>query len=116
MLSCEDHRAAHPQLRQLPVASVWRISKYGVNISITALAGRGKFFQDAPRRLFSNTHWSFQMGPRDIIGFIQESEERVNEMYRRLKDDGFAVEPPKRSHAWTFYIAAPGGFTIEVAA
>ena len=29
------------------------------------------------------------------IGFIQENEERVNEIYRRLKDDGFDVEPPR---------------------
>jgi lactoylglutathione lyase len=50
------------------------------------------------------------------IGFIQESEERVNEMYRRLKDDGFDVNPPQRSHAWTFYVQAPGGFTVEVLA
>ena len=48
------------------------------------------------------------------IGFIQESEERVNELYRRLKDDGFDVEPPQRSHAWTFYVRAPGGFDVEV--
>jgi catechol 2,3-dioxygenase-like lactoylglutathione lyase family enzyme len=49
------------------------------------------------------------------IGFSQESEERVNEIYQRLKDDGFEVKPPQRSHAWTFYVQAPGGFTIEVA-
>lgn len=48
------------------------------------------------------------------IGFGQESEERVNEIYQRLKDDGFDVEPPKRAHAWTFYVQAPGGFTVEV--
>ena len=49
------------------------------------------------------------------IGFIQESEARVNEINRRLKDDGFDVPPPSRQHgSWTFYFAAPGGFTIEV--
>jgi len=48
------------------------------------------------------------------IGFAQESEERVNEIYQRLKDDGFEIEPPQRHHAWTFYIQAPGGFTVEV--
>lgn len=48
------------------------------------------------------------------IGFIQESEAWVNELNQRLKDDGFDVEPPQRSHAWTFYVRAPGGFTIEV--
>lgn len=49
------------------------------------------------------------------VGFIQESEERVNEINRRLKGDGFDVKPPKRFHgAWTFYFRAPGGFMIEV--
>ena len=49
------------------------------------------------------------------IGFIQESEERVNEINRRLKEDGFDVPPPSKQHgSWTFYFAAPGGFTIEV--
>src|SRR5262245_25781357 len=49
------------------------------------------------------------------IGFIQETEERVNEINRRLKDDGFEVPPPSRQHgSWTFYFVAPGGFTIEV--
>ena len=48
------------------------------------------------------------------IGFAQESEERVNEINRRLKDDGFEVDPPQRSHAWTFYVHAPGGFMVEV--
>jgi len=48
------------------------------------------------------------------IGFIQESEERVNEINQRLRNDGFDVEPPQRHHAWTFYVQAPGGFTVEV--
>lgn len=48
------------------------------------------------------------------IGFGQESDEKVNEIYRRLKEDGYDVEPPQRSHAWTFYVQAPGGFVVEV--
>ncbi|MFC5650340.1 VOC family protein [Paenibacillus solisilvae] len=48
------------------------------------------------------------------IGFIQESEERVNEINQRLKADGFDVDPPQRLHGWTFYVEAPGGFTVEV--
>lgn len=49
------------------------------------------------------------------IGFIQESEERVNEINKRLKEDGFEVPPPSRQHhSWTFYFTAPGGITIEV--
>ena len=50
------------------------------------------------------------------IGFMQESEALVNEINQRLKDDGFDVEPPQRHHAWTFYVQAPGGFTVEVLA
>jgi lactoylglutathione lyase len=50
------------------------------------------------------------------IGFIQESEERVNEIYRAMKEDGFDIMPPQRSHAWTFYVTAPGGFLVEVLA
>nr|WP_236031909.1 VOC family protein [Ktedonospora formicarum] len=49
------------------------------------------------------------------IGFAQESAECVNEIYQRLKNDGFEVKPPQRRHAWTFYVQAPGGFTVEVA-
>ncbi|MDF2653096.1 MAG: glyoxalase [Paenibacillus sp.] len=48
------------------------------------------------------------------IGFGQESEEKVNQLYQRLKADGFDVAPPQRSHAWTFYVQAPGGFTVEI--
>jgi lactoylglutathione lyase len=46
------------------------------------------------------------------IGFIQDSEEQVNEINRRLKADAFDVPPPSRQHgSWTFYFDAPGGFT-----
>lgn len=51
------------------------------------------------------------------VGFAQESEERVNAINKRLKDDGFDVPPPSRQHgSWTFYFRAPGGFIIEVLA
>jgi len=49
------------------------------------------------------------------IGFMQESEARVNEINQRLKEDGFDVPAPRRFHgSWTFYFRAPGGFTVEV--
>jgi len=52
------------------------------------------------------------------VGFIQESEERVNEINRQLKEDGYDVPPPSRQHgSWTFYFTCPGGgFVIEVLA
>ena len=53
--------------------------------------------------------------PTFHIGFIQPTEDDVNEINRRLREDGFEVDPPSRQHgAWTFYFRAPGGFTIEV--
>jgi catechol-2,3-dioxygenase len=49
------------------------------------------------------------------IGFMQPSEEQVNEINQRLRDAGFAVDPPGKAHgSWTFYFQAPGGFTVEV--
>jgi lactoylglutathione lyase len=48
------------------------------------------------------------------IGFMQETEEQVNEIYQQLKDDGLDVPPPQRSHGWTFTFVAPGGVAGEV--
>ncbi len=50
------------------------------------------------------------------LGFFVESEETVDEVNRRLRDDGFDVAPPERHHAYTFYVEAPGGFTVELGA
>ncbi|MCL4257214.1 MAG: VOC family protein [Anaerolineales bacterium] len=48
------------------------------------------------------------------IGFILGSEAEVDEVNRRLKDDGFDVAPPEHLHGYTFYVNAPGDITIEV--
>ena len=38
------------------------------------------------------------------IGFMQDSRESVDEIYERLKSDGFDVESPREFHgAWTFF-------------
>lgn len=65
-----------------------------------------------------------KVGEKDVrypasfhVGFIQASEEKVNEVNQRLKEDGFDVRAPRRFHgSWTFYCKAPGGFTVEVLA
>ncbi len=49
------------------------------------------------------------------IGFIQQSEDSVNQINDRLRQDGYQVPKPSRLHgSWTFYFKSPGGFTIEV--
>lgn len=49
------------------------------------------------------------------VGFRQDSEAEVDEINRRLREDGFEVKPPRRFHgSWTFYLNAPGGFLVEV--
>ena len=41
------------------------------------------------------------------IGFMQDSRERVDEIYRRLTADGIDAGKPKEFHgAWTFYFRA----------
>jgi catechol-2,3-dioxygenase len=50
------------------------------------------------------------------IGFIQPSEAKVTELNQRLTADGFDVNPPAHLHGFTFYVQAPGGFTVEVLA
>jgi catechol 2,3-dioxygenase-like lactoylglutathione lyase family enzyme len=49
------------------------------------------------------------------IGFMQDSREKVDEIYQRLKSEGIDAEPTREFHgAWTFYFRAPGGFVVEV--
>ncbi|NOK61707.1 MAG: VOC family protein [Chloroflexi bacterium AL-W] len=49
------------------------------------------------------------------IGFTQESKEQVDDIYQRLRDDGFDIPAPRDLHGgWAFYFQAPGGFMIEV--
>lgn len=50
------------------------------------------------------------------IGFFVESKEQVDTINRRLKEDGYDVAPPEQHHAYTFYVEAPGGFTVELGA
>ncbi len=47
------------------------------------------------------------------IGFIQPGRADVDATYARLVADGFAADPPSEQHGYTFYIKAPGGFTVE---
>ncbi len=49
------------------------------------------------------------------IGFMQDSDEKVDDIYGRLKRAGMQPgKPESMNGALTFYLTAPGGFTVEV--
>jgi lactoylglutathione lyase len=49
------------------------------------------------------------------VGFMQDSDDRVDEIYDRLRKAGMQPGKPENMHeARTFYFTAPGGFTVEV--
>ena len=51
------------------------------------------------------------------IGFFIGGRETVDNLYRRLKEDGFEVPKPEDTgHSYGFYVQALGGFTVEVGA
>ena len=65
--------------------------------------------------LFKGKHGDVAYPSGFHIGFIQQSEDRVNQINQQLQDDGYRVPKPSRLHgSWTFYFTAPGGFMIEV--
>jgi len=65
--------------------------------------------------LFRSNGTEAKYPPGFHIGFIQDSEEQVNQINQRLQDDGYHVPKPARLHgSWTFYFQAPGGFLVEV--
>lgn len=66
--------------------------------------------------LIVSKHKDAAFPPGFHIGFIQESEAKVDEINVRMRADGLEVEAPERHHAWTFYVEAPGGFVVEVLA
>lgn len=49
------------------------------------------------------------------IGFVQNSRAEVDAVYERLRGAGFKAKSAHEFHgAYTFYVKAPGGFTVEV--
>ncbi|HEV7278272.1 MAG TPA: VOC family protein [Devosiaceae bacterium] len=47
------------------------------------------------------------------IGFIQPDRAAVDAIYQRLVAANIPVDPPDEHHGYTFYVQAPGGFTVE---
>ena len=65
--------------------------------------------------LFKAREDKVQYPPTFHIGFLQPSQQHVNDINARLRDDGFEPPAPAWMHgSWTFYFTAPGGFVVEV--
>lgn len=89
------------------------LKKLGGNAGLMVLQDDGGFVLTLMKK---GRNDAFKYPENFHIGFFMESEEKVNELNRRLNEDGIYAPPPERLHAWTFYVLAPGGFTIEVGA
>lgn len=50
------------------------------------------------------------------VGFFLESEASVDALNQRMRADGLEVAPPRREHAYSYYVSAPGGVLVEVGA
>lgn len=50
------------------------------------------------------------------LGFFLDSEASVDGLNQRMRDDGLEVAPPRREHAYSYYVSAPGGVMVEVGA
>jgi len=54
--------------------------------------------------------------PNFHIGFILGTEAEVDEVNRRLKEDGYEVAPPEHLHGYTFYVDAPEASRLKCSA
>ena len=81
-------------------------------------AGMGFLTDDGGAFVLSLTKASKVVYPGSFhIGFFVDSREAVDDVHRRLKDDGFDVPSPEDTgHSYGFYVEAPGGFTVELGA
>jgi lactoylglutathione lyase len=50
------------------------------------------------------------------VGFFIGDESRVDALHRQMIGDGLDASKPERTHAYSFYVGAPGGFMVEVGA
>jgi lactoylglutathione lyase len=50
------------------------------------------------------------------VGFFLDSEAKVDAIHSRMVADGIEVAAPKREHAYSFYVSAPGAFLVEIGA
>jgi lactoylglutathione lyase len=108
----------HLMVPDVPVASAFFEKYFGLRKS-AGNAGLTVLLDDAGLvlTLMKMNSKSGKTYPKNFhVGFFVESEAQVDAIHARLLADGFEIPPPKREHAYSFYVSAPGGFLVEVGA
>jgi len=91
----------------------FELRKAGGNAGLTVLLDDSGFVLT----LMKMSSKSSQTYPQNFhVGFFLDSEAKVDAINERMRDDGLEVAPPRREHAYSFYVGAPGGFLVEVGA
>jgi lactoylglutathione lyase len=108
----------HLMVPDVPAASAFfekyfELRKASGNAGLTVLLDDGGFVLT----LMKMNSKSSRTYPENFhVGFFVESESTVDAIRNRMIADGLEVAAPRREHAYSFYVSAPGGFLVEVGA
>jgi catechol 2,3-dioxygenase-like lactoylglutathione lyase family enzyme len=106
----------HLMVPDVPAASAFfekyfELRKASGNAGLTVLLDDGGFVLT----LMKLNARSSKTYPENFhVGFFLDSEAKVDSLHERMSADGFQVPEPRREHAYSFYVNAPGGFLVEV--
>jgi lactoylglutathione lyase len=89
------------------------LRKTGGNAGLTVLLDDDGFVLTLMKR---GSHGTHPYPDHFHVGFFVADEARVDALHARMRGDGLDVAAPERSHAYSFYVKAPGGFLVEVGA
>ncbi len=91
----------------------FELRKSGGNAGLTVLQDEGGFVLTLMKAGSKTTRGY----PEHFhVGFFIGDEARVDDIHRRMVGDGIEASRPERTHAYSFYAGAPGGFMVEVGA
>ena len=108
----------HLMVPDVPAASAFfekyfELRKANGNAGLTVLLDDGGFVLTL-MKMGSRTSTTY---PENFhVGFFLGSEEKVDAIHGRMAADGMDVASPQRTHAYSFYVKAPGDFLVEVGA
>ena len=108
----------HLMVPDVPAASAFfekyfELRKTSGNAGLTVLLDDGGFVLT----LMKMGSKSSRTYPENFhVGFFLDSEARVNAIHGRMTADGINADAPTRTHAYSFYVKAPGDFLVEIGA